>query len=404
MQSTDISCSDIIASAIANFDWKSKSKNAQVLTEKLLQIARKWGLSPEQLLEKSLDEAKTLQNYSYIEPPHTNTEFNGMQFFIHIDTDNEKRVWVIFRRKLKQEISDESKELIKYLGAVYLHIGKNLDVSIDTFPDNIVQITYDKTYGRTNQYNTCHYPKYLRGYSDCFSFQKINPFIHMNCEYLEYINTFAENIDNIPFNTKTIKVKKYGDYTEHDLSNLPYGINKIILNGGLFSQSFTLIPPTVESMEITNFRSQLNGFPSCLKKLIIHNAFDNLYYCPKKSEYKAQVINEHFTFISDTELCDGCEDGTTLLKYKYNYNNTEFPEGFEHLTLQYNKSLYILNYITKIPSTFTKLTITDMEMREYYKKYSADDPYYLEVLTENNKLIDDFVARFPNVEIIYQDA
>jgi len=114
MQSTDISCSDIIASAISNFNWQSRSNNAQILTENLFQVANEYGLTPEQLLEKSLDEAKTLQNYEYIEPPHTNTEFNGMQFFIHIDTM--KRVWVIFRRKLKREISDESKELIKYMG------------------------------------------------------------------------------------------------------------------------------------------------------------------------------------------------------------------------------------------------------------------------------------------------
>jgi len=283
-------------------------------------------------------------------------------------------------------------------------MGKNLDVSIDTFPDNIVQITYDNNFGRAVEYCTVHYPKYLRGYEDCFSFEKINPFIRMDCKYLEYIDTFAENIENIPLNTKTITLHKCDCYTTYDLSNFPYGINKIILNGGLFSQSFTVIPPTVVSIQITNFCSQLNGFPSCLKKLIINDAVDNFDYCPKKSDYKAKVIDEHFTFINDTELCEGCEDGSTLLKYKYNYNNTEFPEGFEYLTLQYGTSLHILKYITEIPATFKKLKITNMEMREYYKKYSADDQYYLEFLTKNTKLIDDFVARFPNVEIIYQDA
>jgi hypothetical protein len=393
-----VRCVDIVSETIKDFNWVKKTNTNEKLIDKFFAIAGNYGFTKEMLLEKSMEEAKTLNNYEFIEePPHNIIEYNGTDFII--DVDNSKRVWVIFRRKLKKNMIDNNvKELINYFGAVYVYLGKKLDLCIDIFPDNIVHIVYNNSYGRNITYITTKYPRYLRGYIN-YSYNIINnnPFTKMSGEYIEYIKTSAKNIENMPISTKYIELFLSFD-KNFDLSYLHCGIKKLVLNGGRFTHSFNYLPPTIEEIYIERLFTQLNCLPNNLKKLFITIAIKEISYCNITAKDYSNIIDHNFECISITD-CIECDNGK-IYNYIYKYNNTQFPEGFEELIISICDSYHILDSITELPSSFKKLVLTNYEHYISLEHYEQNTLYSLANEFINiTKVIDNFINRFPNVII-----
>jgi hypothetical protein len=405
---TPITCTDIVAEAIKDFNWSLRSNTNKQLIKKLLTIASQYGFTKETLLEKSMEEAKTLSNYKFIQEPHNITQFNGIDFIIHID-DN-KRVWVFFRRNLKKDvINDDAKELISYLGAVYIYLSKNFNTSIDIYPDNVVQIAYDIAGRKAFKYITTKYPKYLRGYldnrisvNDYTTGNIINPFMYMSGEFVEYINTYSEHTKSIPFNTKTIVLQNINNC---QLSELPCGIKNISIKDTLV-EPFHYMPPTIENIYILKLCTQLNGFPGNLKRLFINTLTTTHYCCPNKDTYESdkKVIN-NFEFELSNDVCYLCRDNSILEVYKLKYNDAIFPEGFQELIIDTTNAYQILDSITTIPSSFEKLILAQYDFYTYVysssiQEYNSFDNTECIKIT---KTINNFIKRFPNVLIVKSD-
>jgi hypothetical protein len=118
--SVSVSTLDIMREVLHKFNLRSATTHK--LIRKIETVAEKYGYTLETLREKSLEEAKNITDYEFINAPHTDTEFYNIEFLIHIDDSN--NIWAIFRRHVQKEtLSYETIELLSYLGAVRVLFG-----------------------------------------------------------------------------------------------------------------------------------------------------------------------------------------------------------------------------------------------------------------------------------------
>lgn len=86
--------------------------------------------------------------------------------------------------------------------------------------DNVIQMEYAHF---NNEFNIERFPKYLRGYKDNSSCAKKNVLIKMH-EYVEYIYTYSQYFDIIPYNTKTLYIMNSDISHTIDFSIFPFGL------------------------------------------------------------------------------------------------------------------------------------------------------------------------------------
>jgi len=391
--SVSVSTLDIMREVLHKFNLRSATTHK--LIRKIETVAEKYGYTLETLREKSLEEAKNITDYEFINAPHTDTEFYNIEFLIHIDDSN--NIWAIFRRHLQKEtLSNETIELLSYLGAVRVLFGVKFHTNIAMLSDNVIQMEYAHF---NKDFNIERFPKYLRGYKDNNSCLEKNVLIKMN-EYVEYIYTFSKNFEIIPFNTKTLYIMNSDISHTIDFSIFPFGLKYINIYGPIV-QSLYNISPSVENMFITSCYTQLNEFPSNLKTLTIINVYTDFY---KDDDYYIikLLFQEYFHNLVESSKCIDPIDGTNVKIYNINYSSIVFPFGFEHLTLDYIYSLHILEYVNNVPETFNKLTITNMKL---YRKYEGSIyiDYCSKKIKINTEHLASFRTRFPNIVIEYID-
>lgn len=395
--SASIPILNIVREAIKDLQWDTRRCSDKYILSRMVKIASQSGISYEQLQAKSIDNAKTFQNYEYIEYRKENIKNSTIPYiqpsFI-ICIDNCDRIWAIFRQRIKNDIlTNDAINLLSCLGGVYVYFSKNTWNLISNFPDNVIQIS--NVHLSDNFYqNLTRLPSYLRGFKDRLSNPAINPF-NMMGQNVEYIDTYSHSLENLPPNTKTLIVNFSADETKKNitLSLFPYGIKNITLHV-VFTESFIIFPPTVENIRIERLYSQLNGFPMNLKSLTI-DYVHNPSICPNESDdnyWYPLYITSDCAYVGEYP-CYDCGDDTFLKKYDYTFSNIVFPDGFTTLTLNYSKSYTILKYITIIPTSFNKVIITNYDSEHvimYPIRYSAIS----EIITK-------FKERFPSVEITF---
>lgn len=395
-QELDVSVStlDIMREVLHKFNLRSATTHK--LIQKIETVAEKYGYTLETLRAKSLEESKNIKDYEFINAPHTTTEFYNIEFLIHIDDSN--NIWAIFRRHVQKEtLSDETIELLSYLGAVRVLFGVKFHTNIAILSDNVIQIGYDHF---NKGFNIERFPKYLRGYKDNNSCSTKNVLIKMH-EYVEYIYTYSQYFDVVPCNTKTLYIMNSDISHTIDFSVFPFGLKNIEIDGPLV-QPICNLPPSLENMFITNCYTPLNDFPSNLKTLMIgkinKDIFENDDYFIIKL-----LFRDYFHNLMESGEHTDPINNTNVKIYNINHSSIEFPNGFEHLSLDYFKSLDILKYINSVPETFNKLTITNMKLCREYEASSDIGDYYANKIKINTPVIASFRKLFPNIVIEYID-
>jgi hypothetical protein len=372
-----------------------RSATTHKLIQKIETVAEKYGYTLQTLRAKSLEEAKNIKDYEFINAPHTTTEFYNIEFLIHIDDSN--NIWAIFRRHVQKEtLSDETIELLSYLGAVRVLFGVKFHTNIAMLSDNVIQIGYDHF---NKDFNIERFPKYLRGYKDNNSCSTKNVMIKMH-EYVEYIYTYSQYFDVVPCNTKTLYIMNIDITHTIDFSIFPSGLKNIKINGPMV-QPICNLPPSVENMVITTCYTQLNEFPANLKILMIGKVYKDIF---KNDDYFIikLLFRDYFHNLMESGEYTDPNDNTTVKIYNINHSSIVFPLGFEHLVLDYCCSLHILKYIKTVPETFTKLSIDNVK----HLKPVDDgiDSYYKKIIQINTEIIGNFKMRFPNIVIEYFDT
>lgn len=397
--SSPVSIVDIISDAIKGILWDKKSYTDGYILSRIVKSALQYGISYDQLQAKSLDDAKTFQNYEYIKYNDQHIKNCNLTYFrssFIICIDDSKRIWAIFRQRIKNDIlTNDAVNLLSCLGAVYVYFSKNYWDIISKFPDNVIQIL-NSYVGHKTEFvrNITHFPMYMKGIKNTNDTQIPNPFNMMGWN-VEYIDTYYTDLENLPPNTKTLIVTHSSDKKKKNinLSLFPYGIKNITLNL-LFNESFTIFPPTVENITIERLYTQLNGFPMNLKSLTI-NYVHNPCICLNEQEenyWYPQNITSDCLYVGEFP-CSNC-DNILLKSYKYTFSNIVFPDGFTTLTLNYTNSYTILKYITTIPISFNTVVMTNYHFVMEYpnEKYS-----------DIAETIIKFKERFPTVDITFME-
>ena len=393
-QNVSVSTLDIMREVLHKFNLRSATTHK--LIQKIASVAEKYGYTLETLRAKSLEEAKNITDYEFINAPHTTTEFYNIEFLIHIDDSN--NIWAIFRRHVQKEtLSDETIELLSYLGAVRVLFGVKFHTNIAMLSDNVIQMEYAHF---NKDFNIERFPKYLRGYKDNSSCAKKNVLIKMH-EYVEYICTYSQYFDVVPCNTKTLYIMNSDISHTIDFSVFPFGLKNIKIDGPLV-QPICNLPPSVENMFITNCYTPLNEFPSNLKTLMIGKFHTNIFEDDDYFIIKL-LFRDYFHNLMESGEYTDPHDNINVKIYNINHSSIVFPLGFEHLTLDYINSLDILEYINSVPETFNKLTITNMKSYTEYEASSGIDDYYAKQIKINTANIASFHKRFPNIVIEYID-
>ena len=111
---------NIVREAIKDLQWDTRRCSDKYILSRMVKIASQSGISYEQLQAKSIDNAKTFQNYEYIEYRKENIKNSTIPYiqpsFI-ICIDNSDRIWAIFRQRIKNDIlTNDAINLLSCLG------------------------------------------------------------------------------------------------------------------------------------------------------------------------------------------------------------------------------------------------------------------------------------------------
>lgn len=445
------------------FDWSSKKKTFDRFLKTYLAKASDIGLTPEALEDISLTAAKNYKDYEYANynwlpfNSSSNLEYNGMPYIVYVDKNDE--TWIIFRTKTHAvpKITLEMMDMIKYMGVVRVHIGKKFLKAIPAFPDNVIQIQFESEESlHISDMIDFHMPAYVRGFFDLTKWQYMprdKPLKYVNHfpSTLLYLETSEPVTPNLPDGLISICYNQGMHYSddillvqvEHEnksplLEYLPRTVKKVVVSGSDFTTGdLTISSRCVDYLEfsighITDSNIlRIDGASTvCIKSFETE-----ISQCIKPN--RPQITN----FVNLEKiyegLCNECEDGTIRQDFEQ-VVTVSLGESVEHLILNNSckEIIILLKYFgCDIPSKLEKVTIhalleisnlddvikhyerTKLKLDNFIKQhgYSSDmdlqyyfheeriysDEYFVYKDLEIYKIILDFHAKFPNVEIIF---
>lgn len=420
----------IVRESLQGWNWNKNTDKDMIA--RIRSIAAKYDTTFEAMQQASIALAKhesdnmAISKYEFIKMGEDSYEFKARtnpelmisyakaSFIIWIDRNN--NIWVVYRVKLSRRTIDDlfsptAMQLISCLGMVYFHYYLDRDFEIPPLPDNIIQISF------IYQPRFTRLPQYLLGFGSTCRFES---YIHLPMKPLKYLTMAGSDttqLERISPGTEHITINYISDGSGNsslghfkDYGMLPYGLKKLTIDT-IFQDEFRNLPPTIEECYINVLYSQLNGFPTALKKLSIDGVYSYSKCSGSNTEYKYPEIKPEL--ILTNGQCD--EDYDHTWGY-YTFNNIEFLEGFEQLEIYYINTEEILPAIITVPKSFTKLIInfkTKYSMitkKQYFKNIvykETDNPYtdeymkYVEATKELylKTILDTFSTRFPQIII-----
>lgn len=410
----------IILDALTNnFNWNDDT----LLFSKIKKFSKQYDFTLLEMESMGIEAAKSYSRFSLTKANNGTTKDETDLYSIQNGVNNKTSIDIrinsegdVFVKLLK--INDLACEIIKYLGPIYLYIYDIMDLEYPKLSDNIIYINMisKKPIPIFNLENTITIkgiPNYLRGYN-CINKHSGN-IMNLLPRVLEYlkISRESEHFQSIISELKTLEYSnrnfyKFNNFKElvPDFRFLNYGIKQLFLDAPVCTPLSDL-PPTVEIMYISQIYSSLVDLPHALRVFGIGKNYEP-DFCkrstPEALNYE-DLLNQDYKFNIDE--CLGCGEKHMFCN-SYDPREISFNDNLEHLLIEDNDlAEIILKKIVKLPKKFKKITLFIEYQFLIINNVDNIDDFDEKIKDKNYKLsefkkqygVNDFVARFPNVEI-----
>jgi len=419
---------DTIAGLVRNvcskYTWNKRDSTYATFQKRLKNLAEDIDISLENLATSSCTHVinyvypSIVPKFDWQKVPELNERFQNIPYIIYVGEDN--ITTVVFRSgnvdcPLK-EITPDMMHMLRYLGIVRVYVIGNLN--IPCWPDNIVHLEINNVrVMRHLDTNRIPFPKYLQKLMDLSKFE--GSYTNWLPPTLTTLVSACSEMRNISPN---LKIYTYiGEYPDDRLlanaEYLPIGLDKVIYTNTFdkLDASEISMPPGTQylDLKLDRIHSRVLMFKNVRTLLI------SKFKVFVKVRHQENVASSNLTLAVDSHCCEGCN------LYEQNVD-VIFEEGLEHLMVYIqtdclgfiDASIELLKCISQVPTSLKKLSVLvcinnnkvfSKSIQHIHPKtiiLSESTTHIQDFLrplaqlnNEYDEILQDFIRRFPHIEV-----
>jgi hypothetical protein len=417
---------NIVRKVCTRYGWDKRDSTYKTFLRHVKTLAEELDLSLEDLATSSLSHTRDIDyskvassNLIDLDAPFLKKRFQNIPYIIYVGEDNITTV-VIRKGNVDcpiKEITVDMMQLLRYLGVVRVYVMGNLPIPCWT--DNIIYIYF--TYRSTAEHaavaldilevRQAPFPIYLRGLIDMSGLvgtytNRLPASITTLTSSCTESRNLGANLKNYTYNGHNINdAISQAEYLPVGLENACYVLRdqdsyRVVCwyyKCQPLNISEITMPPGTDKLEIglSRIYSERLIFKN-IRKLNIYNfkTFIDPYDSEDRENAEKTANN---LLVEYTEPCGCCKI------YRQNIE-VILQEGIKQLSIKLFQATEILLCINEVPASLESLIIRVAD--EIVKKddgFSLDGQYYKH--SENayaQKYINDFIAKFPQVRVVFE--